>query len=97
MSIEEDEYGIIEVEAKEKTQTKEVLAEDIKAAVDEVLKITRESKETKTEWEILADVLKDFVERQEKRKSGPKWDPEPSPLGRVQMERRDSGAAWRWE
>ena len=97
MSIEEDEYGIIEVEAKEKTQTKEVLAEDIKAAVDEVLKITRESKETKTEWEILAEVLKDFVERQEKRKRSPVSGPEPGKWGLVQMEWRDKGARWRRE
>jgi hypothetical protein len=95
MSIEEDEYGIIE--AKEKTQTKEVLAEDIKAAVDEVLKITRESKETKTEWEILAEVLKDFVERQEKRKSSPVSGPEPGKWGLVKMEQRDKGAWWRRE
>jgi hypothetical protein len=76
MSIEaeEDEYGIIE--ATKETQYKVTLAEDIKAAVDEVLKITRESKETKTEWKILAEVLKDFVERQEKRKSSPVPEPE---------------------
>ena len=76
MSIEEDEYGIIE--ATKETQSKVTLAEDIKAAVDEVLTMTRKNEETKTEWEILAEVLKDFVERQEKRKSpvsGPKrWN-----------------------
>ena len=69
MSIEEDEYGIIEVEKK--TQSKVTLAEDIKAAVDEVLTMTRESKEAKTEWDVLAEVLKDFVERQEKKKNSP--------------------------
>jgi len=74
MSIEEDEYGIIEVEKK--TQSKVTLAEDIKAAVDEVLTMTRESKEAKTEWDILAEVLKDFVERQEKKKSSPVPEPE---------------------
>jgi hypothetical protein len=69
MSIEaeEDEYGIIE--ATKETQSKVSLAEDIKAAVDEVLTMTRKNEETKTEWEILAEVLKDFVERHEKRNS----------------------------
>jgi hypothetical protein len=76
MSIEaeEDEYGIIE--ATKETQSKVTLAEDIKAAVDEVLTMTRKNEKTKTEWEILAEVLKDFVERQEKRKSSPVPEPE---------------------